>query len=228
MKQLFIGLIITISITGCKTAVVAQKKDKMDATFEKFDFESWDNNYANYKKGTTEYSYFMKDGAEIYPDITGTIIIPPKPDFYSIYKSYYKNNGHIKEKGKLLGIKNSLIKIGTWYYFDSTSTKPREVNEDKKFGKFDYNKLLTFLTNKGDINIHTGMNRDKLEIEFYSTDSSLQKLWKVYLLQEVHDLGDKIGMKGRLYFIDGNTGEMIKSEQLSAYKGVYPQALYMR
>lgn len=228
MKQLFIGLIIAISITGCKTAVVAQKTDKMNATFEKFDFESWDNNYANYKKGTTEQSYLLKDGSEIFPDIEGTVIIPPKPDFYSIYKSYYKANGHIKEKGRLLGIKNSLIKIGTWYYFDSSSTKPKEVNEDKKFGKFDYHKLLTFLTNKGDINMHTGMNREKLEIEFYATDTSHQKLWKVYLLQGTQDLGDKMETKGKLYFIDGNTGEVIKSQQLDAYKEVYPQALYMR
>ncbi|WP_343745217.1 hypothetical protein [Chitinophaga sp.] len=223
MKPLFIGLSIAISITGCKTAVVAP----INATSEKFDFKNWDNNYANYRKGTTDHSYLLKDGSEIFPGTQATVIIPPKPAFYSIYKAYY-NTGDIKEKGKLLGLKNSLIKIGTWFYFDGTNTPPREVNEDKKFGKFDYNKLLNFLANKGDINLHIGKNRDKLEIEFYSTDSSSQKLWKIYLVQTVHDLGDKIERKGRLYFIDGNTGEVIKSGQLGAYKEVYPQALYMR
>jgi hypothetical protein len=140
MKQLFLAVSLFF-IVVCR----AQEK-KENNMFEKFDLDSWRNGYKDLKRDE-EGIITLEDGTKIYPDVTRTYkhgfeeivsieeySTPPKPAFYSIEKVFHLNK-NIKEKGKNLGL-NSRIKIGIWYYFDEEGNLIKEVDEDKKFGKF--------------------------------------------------------------------------------------------
>jgi hypothetical protein len=204
MKNLFF-IVSLFFIVACR----AQEK-KGDNMFEKFDFESWDNNYKDYKKGNSRESYLLDDGSEFLPGVYKTdcsmSILPPKPAFYLIDKQFYRN-GNIKEKGKYFGelkLDATRIKIGFWYYFDEKGNLTKEENEDKKFSKFGYNELLQFFDKEKLINLKTGENRENFKVFIDDKEIKDRKIWNVEIFT------DKEQLNGFKYLLDFNTGQLLK------------------
>ncbi|TRX36178.1 hypothetical protein FNW52_09130 [Flavobacterium sp. ZT3R18] len=203
---LFASLLLLYS---CKTGLITNQEKKGDYMFEKFDFASRDNNYKEYKKGNSEHSFFLKDGSEfltvVYKEGCEMWILPPKPAFYTVNKVYYRG-GIIKEKGKYFGkfdLGSTPIKIGVWTYFDEQGKVIREEDEDKKFGNFGYNELLTFLDQEKVINLRTGKNRENFSAFINYTELKGRKIWHVKVYT------DKTWYKGVRYLLDFNTGALL-------------------
>jgi hypothetical protein len=81
---------------------------------------------------------FQCDDAFYYPIEKLT-----KDKIYSDYKSKYQS-GKLKEKGRLFF---KTVKIGTWHYGDENGNI-QKVNEDEKFGQFDYKSVTHFFKTK--------------------------------------------------------------------------------
>ena len=123
---------------------------------------------------------------------------PPSPVFFQIYKQYYPN-GYLKLKGKRMG--GGATMVGIWEYYDETGKLIKKVDEDAKFGKFDYNKLLLFLHQKEHLNLETGENRERVSFGF----NAEQKHWGVTAIGA--------GQWTTKYIIDGETGEVIDKKE---------------
>jgi hypothetical protein len=236
MKQLFL-VVSLFFIVACR----AQEK-KGNNMFEKFNLEDWRNNYKDFKldeKGLI----ILEDGTKVDPLVIRTYehgfeeiesikeySTPPKPAFYSIEKVFHLNK-NIKEKGKNLGL-NSRIKIGIWYYFDEEGNLIKEVDEDKKFGKFGYNDLLKFLDNEGVINLNTGKNRENLEIQYITKNDSTYlryakglNIWYAQIYTHFQDGNPKSGFT---YKINADTGEHLYKATMENIEGPVPVGQYTK
>jgi hypothetical protein len=179
-------------------------------------------------KGKYEVVYYFKDGSQVDASNNDVFVLPPNPFFYVEYKEFY-DNGFIKQKGKYFGIfdlGSYSTKIGMWYEFDEKGNLIKQTDEDIKFGKFGYNELLKFLNEKGHISLHSGKNRENLEADFYFSDKSYKKLWEVFIKigKPVQIIGEgyTIEQKGKGYYLDGDTGEIVKYKDLIKYKDIIP------
>lgn len=160
-------------------------------------------------------------------------IYPQKHQFYTIYNEYYKNTFNLKQRGKIFGnghdccIINGIVrtlKIGIWYEYDEQGKLIKQIDEDKKFGKFGYNELLKFLNKEKQINLHKGVDRDRsgdvdFEITFSYSEQSKKKLWlvnsKITSTQIISSQdGEVRAYKRNTYYIDGNTGRVLKNFQV--------------
>jgi len=175
----------------------------------------------NMKRDTLDIEYFEKnqkdddltilknDGTNIRQFKSGfhdgyvEYFIPPLPKLYRIYKEYYKN-GKLKIFGYRL---YPGIRISKWYYYDEKG-KETIVDEDLKFGKFDYNKVVQMLAKMGYVNLQTGQGRERLQFGY----DKEKKLWIIHVLQKEDN-----SEMGRLLHIDGNSGKIKKSEPWSYY-----------
>ncbi|WP_131701488.1 hypothetical protein [Chryseobacterium sp. FH2] len=214
--------------------------------FETFDYGKFEIENGKYKDPNRSSDiYVFGRGREVMASWTDIYEIPPFPYFYWSYKEFYEQPNQpntIKEKGKYFGDVRlgsfGRIEIGHWYYFDEKGKLIKEVDEDKKFGKFSYNEVLKFLDSKKDINLNTGEGRDKFEVQYYYSDKSTKKLWKIFVkIGEPQDgppppgykyeKGETISysyQKGKYYYLDGDTGEQIKTtdKRLLDYKEIIP------
>ncbi|WP_407497365.1 hypothetical protein [Elizabethkingia anophelis] len=178
--------------------------------FEKFDFDLDASNYAGYEYADDSYYnygangyYKLKNNGAFnpgnYKEGPGYYVIPPSPAFNSISYTYYKD-GKIKVTGKIAGF-NSGIKIGIWKFYDETG-KLTEVDEDKKFGLWDFNKVLAVLDKDGVINLKTGKNREFEKLQFFFDKD--KKEWKVKVFKKNINV---IVEEYWEYLFDGNTGK---------------------
>ncbi len=225
---------ILLVMSSCKTGIITEKLKKGNAMFEKYDFNKWEEDNKEYKgKGEYPDTYYFKDGREVDYSNNAIGILPAKPLFYVENKEFYEN-GFIKQKGKYFGRFNANsygIKIGIWYEFDEKGNLIKETDEDKKFGAFSYNEVLTFLDKEEQISIHNGRNRENLEIDYFFSKDSNQKLWRVEIkigkpsqeLTPPGEVGERISQKIKVYYLDGNTGEVIPRKELLKYKEIIPQ-----
>ena len=122
---------------------------------------------------------------------------PKLPFFYKGYSEYY-GNGMMRLTGFCLG--HPTNKVGIWKYFDEKGDKIKEVNEDTKYGAYDYSKVLLFLHYKDFINLDTGENREKFSMVYDKEET----VWYVSITDEFYMITE--------YKIDGETGDIISSE----------------
>ena len=169
----------------------------------KLDFALLDRYSGRIRSGIDSFSYRWQftdeNGAEIR--FSGgrnraggsTVEIPPPPPaFYTIIR-WFHPNGYLRSEGKEI----ARVRIGVWKHYDETGELIRTVDEDAKFGKFDYNEVLLFLHKQRYINLETGENRDRLTFGFCPENM----LWAVIFT--AHNLIETD------YTIDGKTGEVI-------------------
>jgi hypothetical protein len=205
MKKIFLltGLLL---LNSCKTGLITNQEKKGDYMFEKMDYNKWEKDNAVFKDVERPSLYNLKDGSSVYPLYPYWYILPPKPAFYTINKMYYESSGIIKAKGKYFGEchpGSTIMKIGIWTYFDEQGKLIREEDEDKKFGTFGYNELLTFLDQEKVINLRTGKNRENFSAFIDDTVLKGKKIWLV----EVYT--DKTRYKGVQYLLDFYTGALL-------------------
>ncbi len=242
-KKIFIVSILCL-LQNCKTGIITEELKKDKIMFETFDYGKFEKENEKYKAPDRPSNiYVFEKGREVMASWTDIYEIPPFPYFYWSYKEFYEQPNlpnTIKEKGKYFGDVRlgsfGRIEIGYWYYFDEKGKLVKEVDEDKKFGKFSYNEVLKFLDSKKDINLNTGEGRDKFEVQYYYSDKSTKKLWKIFVkIGEAQDgppppgnkykKGETVNysyQKGKTYYLDGDTGEIIKRQQLTNYKEIIP------
>ncbi len=203
-------ILLAVLITGCSQHVNTQNIKFTNMNIDKtIDFELLEKNAKispmSGKEGYYEYDweYTTKDG--VYVRISGNKIDgfivwhkPPLPYFYRNYSQYY-GNGNLKFDGNVIG--NKSLRIGKWEYFDETGNKTKETDEDLKYGNFDYNKLLSFLHSRKNINMETGENRDGLSVLY----DEKNKIWNVSVTDKFYRM--------TTYEIDGETGKIISEKK---------------
>ena len=141
---------------------------------EKFDIDLFNKNQKN-----DSYKYTLDDGTYIEllkhfgigPSSGFTEWRHPANKFYQIYKSYYPNL-NLERKGLVI---DDQLDIGIWEYYDEQGNLVKKVNEDEKFGKFDYNRLFLLLNRKGYIDIQKGNWKDVVGVGF----DNEKKLWYI-------------------------------------------------
>ena len=229
MKCIIINIIIFLTFS-CKTGLITDELKKGNYMFEKQNYK-WEEENKEFKgKGKYDGVYYFNDGSEVDYSYNDVNILAPKPLFYVEYKEFY-NNGFIKQKGKFFGkfqVNSFSTKIGIWYEFDERGNLIKQTDEDVKFGDFSYNEVLSFLDKKKEISLHTGKNRENLEIDFYFSSSSSKKLWearikigKSYGVANLpDDKGERYEQKIKIYYLDGNTGEIVQRKDLVNYKSI--------
>jgi hypothetical protein len=213
---------------NCKTELKSQEPKNDKIMFETLDFKKFKEDNKEFEIDEYSDEYHLPNGSIVYISDPEVFAIPSKLSFYLNYKEFFEN-GSIKVKGKYFGIFKLnfySIKIGYWSYSDEKGKLIQEVNEDKKFGKYSYNEVLKFLDEQKDINLNTGEGRDKVEIEYYYSGKSTNKLWKIFVkIGEAYQIPGKgytVEQKGKAYYLDGETGENIKGKQLLNYKDIIP------
>ncbi len=196
---------------SCKSQ---QTKDYAGITnstmFEKFDFDLHSNDYVGYEHVADSYHnygangfYKLKTGGAFSPnegkDYYSYYVIPPIPYYFSYYYRYFEN-GNLQFSGKIGGFKSG-IAIGKWKYYDETG-KVTEVDEDKKFGLWDFNQVLAVLDKDDVINLKTGKNREFEKLQFFFDKD--KKEWKVKVFKKnISVLVEEYWE----YLFDGNTGK---------------------
>ena len=228
-KILFITILLLLY--SCKAGYI--EKEIKGNLFDKFDYQSYKNDYVGFKEGTTANSYIFND-VEFYPEPSddndgfNILIYPQKKQLYTVYNNYNKVNYNLKQKGKFFGRgKDSVsegslhkLKIGIWYEYDESGKLTKKIDEDKKFGKFGYNELLKFLHKQKQINLNKDLviaknGKSTLYTLFHYSHKSDKKLWTVII--------DNIdGEYKNGYFIDGNTGKVLKGtpSELARYREI--------
>ncbi|OXA91643.1 hypothetical protein [Flavobacterium hercynium] len=237
MKKILL-LIITLLSCSCKTGLI--QNDLKNNFFERFPIESWNTEFVDFKTSDRS-QYYIYKGLEFYP--TGSAqyweiyVYPQKDQFYTVVYQYDKKSYKIRRKGKVFGWDpyTETFKIGIWYEYNEQGKLIKEIDEDKKFGKFSYNELLQFLDKEKLISLKKGLKddvnrRNKMVGSFYSSETSDKKLWSVYVHTGLsytietpdNQIGETRTQPGKRYFIDGNTGEVIKrtEETLEYYKEI--------
>jgi hypothetical protein len=135
--------------------------------------------------------------------------------FYVEYKEYY-GSGKIKVIGKTLLDNTAVgVPVDLWQYFDENGNLEKEIDENKKFGKFGPNELLKFLESKKIIDIKTGEgwylkdNRNSFTISFDDVD----KIWEVVSSEgsmvRAEESLTRQALKVKYYYlINSNTGDI--------------------
>ncbi|ATL42177.1 hypothetical protein CMU69_18710 [Elizabethkingia anophelis] len=214
MKNVFFILGIFILFECCAQQKIIHKSTSNSINdsimFEKFDFDLDANNYAGYEYADDSYYnygangfYKLKNGAVFSPyngkSSISCTFIPAAPAFYSIDYIYYEK-GNMRAMGKIAGF-SSGIKIGKWKLYDE-SGKVTEVDEDKKFGLWDFDKVLAVLDKDGVINLKTGKNREFEKLQFFYDKD--KKEWKIKVFKKNINV---IVEEYWEYLFDGNTGK---------------------
>ncbi|TDQ07112.1 hypothetical protein [Pedobacter metabolipauper] len=208
---------VALFLLGSHAIYKSPVQDTMPGGFEKFDMDDFTRKSRASTPGKVNLNDFKTgNGIRIVRKATADGYseeqIQALPFFYKTSKKFYAS-GFIKEKGQEFGdltIDGKGIKIGKWYYFNESGKLEKEIDEDKKFGKFGYLQLLEFLDLEGVINIRNGQNRDHLFAGFESGTSG-NKVWNVKVIK-----ASVPAIQGWVYKIDGDTGKVLESKALSA------------
>ena len=161
---------------------------------ENIENEKFDIDFFNKHKTNEFYEYTLND--DTYIELFGgfdrgfTEWRHPANKFYQIYKSYYPNL-NLKRKGLVI---DDYLDIGIWEYYDEQGNLVKKVNEDEKFGKFDYNQLFLFLNKKGYVDIQKGDWKDVVGVGF----DRKEKLWYIEVKNEAGHRKLVINDKGRI------------------------------
>ncbi|MCL2681951.1 MAG: hypothetical protein FWE63_00530 [Bacteroidales bacterium] len=146
--------------------------------------------------------YYLEDKEE---DGTNVIIQGDKIDgftekrtsessYYWNYKKYYPN-GIIKEKGTFF----SSTSIELWHSFDEQGNLIKTEDKDKKFGKFGYKDVLSFLIENNYVEeVEKGACKSVFKITI--TFSVEDLIWRIIASDTYFMVND--------YVLDGNTGEI--------------------
>ncbi|WP_407480967.1 hypothetical protein [Elizabethkingia meningoseptica] len=205
----------TAQVNGIKGYATNTNPIKDSLMFERFDFELDKNDYNGYTRTIDSYNkygangyYDLKNNAAFNPNNGVKDIFyhvsPPAPFFHSIWFEYYQN-GNIKEKGNLAGF-NSGIPVSKWRYYDENGKFVKEIDEEKKFGLWGFNKVLDVLNKDKVINLETGKNRDADKLSFnFKADT---KIWTVKVFKK---LKSKMVDEYYEYLFDGNTGKYTRN-----------------
>ena len=170
--RIFISLIIITLFLQCKNAqrYSTEVKNSLKDTimFKQFDFELYKRNYKGYKEDPTRPPfYILADGSAFESFVGGDdiyyLVIPPKPSYHH-YMYFYYPNGRLKEYGAFAGL-DSDVKIGIWKQYDTIGDET-QVDEEAKFEKWSFNKVLEVLKKDGVINLRTGKHREANELDF--------------------------------------------------------------
>ena len=190
-RNIISAIIITL-LFSCCSVKHRLAKDYNNITLISNNMEHFD--IKNFEDNQIGNSYtFKRDGIEIERVKSSRGYFEyQRPDgkFYEGYRAYYLNG-----KPKENGVTFRGIRIGKWKFYDEDG-KESIINEDEKFGSFDYEKLLLYLHDKGCINIKNGEGKKQLHVFFHL----IEKNWRVFV-------------KGMFYLIDGNTGKILKEEK---------------
>ncbi|WP_185097464.1 hypothetical protein [Chryseobacterium sp. FH2] len=179
--------------------------------FEKFDFDLDNTDYVGYEYAEDSYNNYGENGYYKlktsgvfnpynggYPYISYTVV-PSSTAFYSIRYTYFEN-GNLEKQGRIAGF-NSGIKIGKWKFYDEIG-RMTEVDEDKKFGLWTFEKVLEKLDKDGVINLETGKNREYEKLNFFFDKD--KKEWTVKVFKkEINEVTEEYWE----YIFDGNTGK---------------------
>jgi len=141
MKKILL-LLFTLSFGSCKTEMITDKKE--ENMFEKFDIETYKKN----ENQSGQYFKTLPDGTEIMQSQHGDGFLEnvyPKNSWFMTQKLYYKN-GVLKEKIERC-IKGSFQK-GIGYFYDENGVLLKEIDYDKPYRKFSWEKLLELLKQK--------------------------------------------------------------------------------
>ncbi|MDV4024417.1 hypothetical protein CMT52_08730 [Elizabethkingia anophelis] len=174
--------------------------------FEKFNFDLFNSKYSNFKK---ENGYIKLSDGTLFEAFKSSediynFVIPPSPLFYTLIFYYYQN-GNLLSKGKKAGF-NDLVKIGKWCYYDENGKLTKEIDEEKKFGLWGFNKVLDVLDKDKVINLETGKNRDADKLSF-----NFKKETKIWTVKVFKKLKSKMVDEYYEYLFDGNTGKYTRN-----------------
>ncbi|MCL1942975.1 MAG: hypothetical protein FWF54_05440 [Candidatus Azobacteroides sp.] len=196
-------ILIAITLATCAshkkicTNILNDLNQNKNIINKKFDIDLFKKNN---EQGS--YRFALDDGAEVLqielPQIKYVERINFPDKFYNIYKEYYPDG-----KIKLLEYRLYDIKFGSSEHYDKQGNKTL-INEDEKFGKFDYNQLILFLNKKNYVDIQKRNWKNVFELEFDND----KKLWEVYINGEVL----------RQLVIDGNSGKIIRTNRIYVYE----------
>ena len=198
---------------------------------EKFDFKI----YAEYKK----LGYYVRENGNIITSMGSTFLISEEIDekvyiqselvhkypYYKISKIFSVDDGYIRMETKYAG---GHLKFGKQFIYDKKG-RLTIVDQDKKFGKIKLDYIMSFLQDKGIINLKTGAgwyNKDfdlNYAIDFFEEE----KIWEIVLPEaEPYDpkkhgvpkeiKGVAICLKDYVdivWYIDGETGQVYTKEE---------------
>jgi hypothetical protein len=136
-------IIFFFILTSCKNNDANNLKLTKNKIIEKFNIEEFQKNQIN---GKYEIFYKNETGKKRYKTETG---YHEDKLFYSLVfnecKSFYEN-GNLEKKG--IRFMNEGFKYGVWKYYDVSGTKMKEVDYDKPFIKFPWQKIREYLVLK--------------------------------------------------------------------------------
>ena len=190
VPKLMRKILLYIVVLTINHMMAQENKNSLKDTimFKRFDFELYKRNYEGYKEDPTRPPfYILADGSAFESFVGGDdiyyLVIPPKPS-YHYYMYFYYPNGRLKEYGAFAGLR-STVKIGVWRQYDAIGDET-QVDEEAKFEKWSFNKVLEVLEKDGVINLRTGKHREANELDFDFCEK--EKKCTVAVVKEVIDV----------------------------------------
>ena len=198
---------------------------------EKFDFKI----YAEYKK----LGYYVRENGNIITSMGSTFLISEEIDekvyiqselvhkypYYKISKIFSVDDGYIRMETKYAG---GHLKFGKQFIYDKKG-RLTIVDQDKKFGKIKLDYIMSFLQDKGIINLKTGAGwyNKYFELSYAIDFYEEEKIWEIVLPEaEPYDpkkhgvpqeiKGVAICLKDYVdivWYIDGETGQVYTKEE---------------
>ncbi len=198
---------------------------------EKFDFKI----YAEYDK----LGYYVRENGNIITSMGSTFLISDEIDeevyiqselvhkypYYEILKIFSVDDGYIRMETKYAG---GHLKFGKQFIYDKKG-RLTIVDQDKKFGKIKLDYIMSFLQDKGIINLKTGAGwyNKYFELSYAIDFYEEEKIWEIVLPEaEPYDpkkhgvpqeiKGVAICLKDYVdivWYIDGETGQVYTKEE---------------
>ena len=163
-------ILLYIVVLTINHMMAQENKNSLKDTimFKRFDFELYKRNYKGYKEDPTRPPfYILADGSAFESFVAGDYIyyfvIPSKPSYHH-YMYFYHPGGRLKEYGAFAGL-DSDVRIGIWKQYDTIGDET-QVDEEAKFEKWSFYKVLEVLEKDGVINLRTGKHREANELDF--------------------------------------------------------------
>ena len=198
---------------------------------EKFDFKI----YTEYKK----LGYYVRENGNIITSMGSTFLISDEIDeevyiqselihkypYYKISKIFSVDDGYIRMETKYAG---GHLKFGKQFIYDKKG-KLTIVDQDKKFGKIKLDYIMSFLQDKGIINLKTGAGwyNKYFELSYAIDFYEEEKIWEITQIgaepydPKKHGVPEKVegfvfGFKDYIdivWYIDGETGQVYTKEE---------------
>ena len=198
---------------------------------EKFDFKI----YTEYEK----LGYYVRENGNIITSMGSTFLISDEIDeevyiqselihkypYYKISKIFSVDDGYIRMETKYAG---GHLKFGKQFIYDKKG-RLTIVDQDKKFGKIKLDYIMSFLQDKGIINLKTGAGwyNKYFELSYAIDFYEEEKIWEITQIgaepydPKKHGVPEKIegfvfGFKDYIdivWYIDGETGQVYTKEE---------------